>query len=586
MRHLLVVLLLFCCFVSLMAQQEKMYRFHSDISLEESGTTTVREQIRIYARGDIFKRGITRVLPLTRMDRDEHRVSIGYTIKEVLRDGKIVNFFTEKENNELIIYVGERDQFLQPGFYTYEITYETAGHIAFFDDYDELSWNVNGKSDHSIDSVSALLRMPEGADMLSFQCYTGAYGSAESNCLPEKQEDGSLFVLITDLPSQEMLTLSVGFTKGIVKQPPVVTPREATMFERNGMVIIGILWLILLFSYYIFTWRKFGLDPPKPVVIPQFAPPDGLSPAAVGMLYKGHFMDDLVTASIVNLSVKGFIRIEEVIIKAGLFGLRQDKRYELIKLKETESGLPPEEEVVMRNLFTTQESVYLDGKYDENIADMMQEYRKRMNKQFGSVLNEGRNLKFHIIPWLLMLLYFFILLWFVKNDLFKFPINKSALYITLPLLLISYLIYGWLIIRPGERKLHYRSSIEGLKMYLDVAEEKRLQFFNPPSLTPELFEALLPYAIALDMEKVWGEKFENTFLSSTLQPGPYQPTWYTGTYVNAVLFSHALNSTLSNTVSHAATPPQSSSGGGNWSSGSFGGGFSGMGGGGGSVGGW
>src|SRR5690606_8844077 len=118
-------------------------------------------------------------------------------------------------------------------------------------------------------------------------------------------------------------------------------------------------------------------------------------------------MDDLVTASIVNLSVKGFIRIEEVIIKAGLFGLRQDKRYELIKLKETESGLPPEEEVVMRNLFTTQESVYLDGKYDENIADMMQEYRKRMNKQFGSVLNEGRNLKFHIIPWLLMLLYFF-----------------------------------------------------------------------------------------------------------------------------------------------------------------------------------
>ncbi len=60
------------------------------------------------------------------------------------------------------------------------------------------------------------------------------------------------------------------------------------------------------------------MDPPKPVVIPQFSPPpDGLSPASVGMLYKGRFLDDLVTASIVNLSVKGYIRIEEVIEKGG-----------------------------------------------------------------------------------------------------------------------------------------------------------------------------------------------------------------------------------------------------------------------------
>ena len=124
-------------------------------------------------------------------------------------------------------------------------------------------------------------------------------------------------------------------------------------------------------------------------------------------------------------------------------------------------------------------------------------------------------------------------------------------------------------------------------MYMDVAEEKRLQFFNPPSVTPDLFEQLLPYAIALDMEKIWGEKFEKELLSATLQPDSYHPVWYTGSYMRASMLAHLLNSTLSNTVSHAATPPQqASSGGGNWSSGSFGGGFSGMGGGGGRVGGW
>jgi len=564
-----------------------MISFHADVSLDTTGMTTVREQIRIYAAGVIYKRGITRALPLSRRDRDDNRIKISYHVQEVLLEGHPVNFFTEKENDNLVIYVGEKEKFLEPGYYTYDLLYKTGGQVGFFEDYDELSWNVNGVSDKTIDSVSAVVRLPAGADILSHRCYTGTYGSTESNCLSESREDGSLFTGTAQLPPGEMLTLSVGFTKGVVTLPPAPQPRKLTWFHRNGLALISILWMGMLLFYYVFTWRKYGVDPPKPVVIPQFSPPDGLSPAAVGMLHKGHFLDDLITASIVNLSVKGYIRIEEVMEKTGLFGMRRDRRYALIKLQKGDSPLPPEEAIVMSSLFAGRDRITLDGKYDASIADMMRDYRKSMNRQFGSVLNEGQNLKFHFLPWLMMILYIFILIWFVKEDLFRFQPNKMALYVTLPLLIVSYLVYGWLIVRPGERKLHYRSSIEGLKMYIDVAEEKRLQFFNPPTVTPALFEQLLPYAIALDMEKVWGEKFEKDFLSSTLQPEPYQPVWYTGSYMRAAMLAHVLNSTLSNTVSHAATPPQqTSSGGGNWSSGSFGGGFSGMGGGGGSVGGW
>lgn len=587
MRLILVFLFLIFPALLLTAQEEKMISFHADISLDTTGMMTVREQIRIYAKGEFFKRGITRALPLSRSDKDNNRIKISYSVREVLLEGRPVNFFIEKENDNLIIYVGEKDIFLEPGYYTYEVLYETAGQVGFFEDYDELSWNVNGASEKITDSVSAVMRLPERAEILSYRCYMGAHGSTDSNCVSESREDGSLFVGATHLPPGEMLTLSVGFTKGVVTPPPLSQARKLTWFHRNGLTPISILLVILLFVYYIVTWRKFGIDPPRPVVIPQFAPPDGLSPAAVGMLHRGHFLDDLITASIVNLSVKGYIRIEEVTEKSGPFGLRRDRQFTLIKLKEVDSTLPQEETIVMSGLFKGSDRTSLDGKYDEAIADVMRDYRKSLHRQFGPILSEGRNLKFHFLPWLVVILYIFILFWFLKEELFRFQPNKTALYVTLPLLLISYLIYGWLIVRPGERKLQYRSSIEGLKMYLDVAEEKRLQFFNPPSVTPALFEQLLPYAIALDMEKVWGEKFENTFLSSTQQPEPYRPVWYTGTYYNASVFSHALNSRLSNTVSHAATPPQqSSSGGGNWSSGSFGGGFSGMGGGGGSVGGW
>ena len=585
MRILLSWLLFFSSLV-LVAQEEKITSFHSDITVAESGSLTVRETIQIYAAGDIFKRGITRALPLTRRDIDNNRIGVDYIIREVLVDGKPVNYFTEKEGGDLVVYVGERDRYLSPGNYRYEILYETAGQIGFFDDYDELSWNVNGLSGKTMDSVGAVVRLPAGADVISSHCYIGRQGSGDSNCTTETDEVGTLVVQANNLPSNEMLTLSVGFTKGFVTQPPEQLPRTFTWFERKGLVLLSILFLVFLFAYYIYTWRRYGVDPPKPVVIPQFSPPDGLSPASVGMLYKGHYLDDFVTASIVNLSVKGFIRIDEVVEKGGLFGLRSDKRYALARLKEADDKLPAEEQIVMRSLFRKTESVTLTGKYDEAIAMMMRDYHKSLKKQHGSVLNEGRNLKFHLVPWLAFIAYFIVMVRFVTDDLLQFTANRNALVATLLLGLVSYLLYAWLIVRPGERKLHYRSAVEGLKMYLDVAEEKQLQFFNPPEVTPALFEQLLPYAIALDMEKVWGDKFEKAFLSSALEPESYRPAWYGGRYVNAALFGHALNSTLSNTLSHAAMQPQSSSGGGKWSSGSFGGGFSGMGGGGGRVGGW
>ncbi len=584
--RVLLSLLLFFSFLVLVAQEEKIISFHSDITIAESGSLTVRETIQIYAAGDIFKRGITRALPLSRRDVDNNRIGVDYIIREVLVDGKPVNYFTEKEGGDLVVYVGERDRYLSPGNYRYEILYETAGQIGFFADYDELSWNVNGLSEKTMDSVGAVVRLPAGADVISSHCYTGRQGSGDSNCTTQTDEVGVLVVQANNLPSNEMLTLSVGFTKGIVTQPPEQLPRTFTWFERKGLVLLSSLFLVFLFAYYIYTWRRYGVDPPKPVVIPQFSPPDGLSPASVGMLYKGHYLDDFVTASIVNLSVKGFIRIDEVVEKGGLFGLRSDKRYALARLKEADDKLPAEEQIVMRALFRKTESVTLTGKYDETIAMMMRDYHKSLKKQHGSVLSEGRNLKFHLVPLLAFIAYFIVMVRFVADDLLQFTANRNALVVTLLLGLVSYLLYAWLIVRPGERKLHYRSAVEGLKMYLDVAEEKQLQFFNPPEVTPALFEQLLPYAIALDMEKVWGDKFEKAFLSSALEPESYRPAWYGGRYVNAALFGHALNSTFSNTLSHAAMQPQSSSGGGKWSSGSFGGGFSGMGGGGGRVGGW
>ena len=134
-------------------------------------------------------------------------------------------------------------------------------------------------------------------------------------------------------------------------------------------------------------------------------------------------------------------------------------------------------------------------------------------------------------------------------------------------------------------------QIEGFRQYLDVAEEDQLEYLNPPKKTPELFEKFLPYAIALDCENSWAQRFAGVL--ATAGVGAAVSSWYVGDRMNTndiTSFTDHLGSTLPQTISSASTPPGSSGGGGGdsggGSSGSSGGGSSGGGGGGGGGSGW
>ena len=129
-------------------------------------------------------------------------------------------------------------------------------------------------------------------------------------------------------------------------------------------------------------------------------------------------------------------------------------------------------------------------------------------------------------------------------------------------------------------------EIEGFKQYLGVAEEDRLNYLHPPEKTPELFERYLPYAIALDVENRWAERFAGV-LAAAAAAGAATAVWYFGNrdvWSNPSTFADRVGSALATTVASASTAPGSS--GGSGSSGSSGGGSSGGGGGGGGGSGW
>jgi uncharacterized membrane protein len=121
-------------------------------------------------------------------------------------------------------------------------------------------------------------------------------------------------------------------------------------------------------------------------------------------------------------------------------------------------------------------------------------------------------------------------------------------------------------------------KIEGFRDYLEMAEKDEMNLRNPPNMIPALFEIYLPFAVALDVEQQWAEKFSSVFAQLEKDGQHYAPAWYVGHNFTVASFGN-FTSSFASSVSSAATPPGSSSG-------STGGGSSGGGGGGGGGGGW
>jgi uncharacterized membrane protein len=108
--------------------------------------------------------------------------------------------------------------------------------------------------------------------------------------------------------------------------------------------------------------------------------------------------------------------------------------------------------------------------------------------------------------------------------------------------------------------------IRGFRDYVHTAERDRLAFHNAPERTPERFDALLPYAMALGVEKEWAKQFEDIYR----EPG----TWYAAAPGHA-FSAPALASSIgefSAATGSASAPQSSGSGGGGSSGGGFGGG--------------
>ncbi|HSK13932.1 MAG TPA: DUF2207 domain-containing protein, partial [Phnomibacter sp.] len=304
---------------------DRILVFHSDITAERSGKLLVVETIKIYngngqrspdidylsypePNNDI-QRGIVRDFPTRYKAKDGFWQKVGFKLKSVTQNGEPANYHTEDLDNGVRIYVGDEDNYLPEGVFTYRFTYETSRQLIYHALKDELYWNVNGNGwVFYADSVSCTIRFPSGSQIFEHACYTGYQGSTDRNCYSTVLDDSTIhFAATRRLEPWQGLTVAAAIHKGIFTGEP---PRGFFSIIRDnyGLGILGGTFAGLLLFYYI-VWYRRGRDPKKGTIFPQLAPPEDLTAADVGYIAEQRFGPHLFAATLVDMAVKNYLKI-------------------------------------------------------------------------------------------------------------------------------------------------------------------------------------------------------------------------------------------------------------------------------------
>ena len=615
--------------------EERIVEFASEVDVQPSGDVLVTENIMVVAEGRQIRRGIYRDFPTRYPQRNGQRVTVPFEVESVRRNGQPEDWHTESISNGVRVYFGSADRMLDHGQHRYELTYRTSRQIGFFDDFDELYWNVTGNAwDFTIERASVVVNLPSGADAddLRLDAYTGRQGEQGGNAIGEVVSDSRVrFETTSRLAAREGLTIAVGFPKGLVREPTAAEKRE--MFVQDYRVVIyGVLGTFAVAFWYLFAWVRVGRDPESGAIYPRYDAPEGYSPAMLRYVWRMGYDKTCLAAALVSLAVKGALRLDKedddfvaerlggetesaterklltklldstgdrlvfkqsnhseirASLKAhekALSGRMEGRYFQLnrwwvipgivlsiVTLAAMVLSLPGEEKFIA-GFLAVHQTVWNLG----TAVLLMRVYRswrdlKGVTGLLGAVLLTAFSIPFAIAS-------------VVVLGLFGHMIGWVPGVIVVVIGVFNGLFWSWMR-APTLRGRKLLDQIEGLRLYLTVAEREDIEqrHGDAPPQTFEEFERLLPYAVALDAADTWAERFAGEIEAAARVGTAQSRHWYPATVSDgrftAAGLGSALGSSLASATASASTAPGSSSGGG-------GGGFSGGGGGGGGGGGW
>lgn len=532
--------------------------FRSEIVVHADASITVTETIQ--AEFAVDKHGIFRNIPFRYQTDEGDAVSVPIDVKYVTRNGETEPYTTSTYGDEIEIKIGDADVTIT-GPQTYGISYTAKAAVNFFDQHDELYWNVTGENwEVPLGEIEASVRLDRQvpADQIQARCFTGSLGSTNENCFTEITDSSAIYTA-----DNEFLTIVFGWPQGVILKPAnyddVRSGAGKTAIEKvleNPIVFWGIngVFPLLVIGWVIRRWMTHGRDPKgKGTVVAQYDPPPGLTPGEMGTMFDEHANHRDVVATIVDLAVRGYLSITEIKTKK-LIGTSQDFQLER-QAQGDVTKLKPHEKKLMEGLFEGGDTVKLSelkGTFHDDVKAIQSDLYSQVRDQGFFVSNPSHVRIAYIVVGLVIAFFGFFGL---ALGLFG-PIVAG----------IAVAMAGPFMPKRTDKGADALWHAKGFKLFLEKAEKYRLQWQEKE----HIFEQYLPYAMAFGVAEKWSKTFEGIQQAA--------PGWYHGAYgpnFNTLVLWSALNNFSTNTVRSFAPPAASGGsgfGGGGFSGGGFGGG--------------
>lgn len=566
-----IVLTVAGLFASGLGAQERSLRvveFDAILEVGSDGMLDVTEKLTVEFKGQW--NGIRRELLRRHHTAQGRRVKLDVDVGDITdAAGQPFKVERDREGELLIlrIYVPDnRDATRQV-----IIRYRVSNAIRFFyadseaGELDELYWNVTGSSwEWPITRARARVVLPRGVRPTRVAVYTGSEGSRAAEADVDTLGNTVTFTARRELNAYEGMTIGVGWPAGHIASRPSRRAQRTLEIVRWWPATLPFLVFFLAFR----AWSSRGRDPKEGAIAVQYEPVAGLSPAEIGTLvdHRAEMRD--ITATLVDLAVRGYVRIEEQ-TERKLLGLISDTdfAFHLLKPKEDWAGLARHEERYLdalfrgfgyvklsdlQNLFYKSLPAIRDALYEQLVGRGY--YLRRPDSVKNNWLGGGA----------------VVLAAGVAGAVWAGATGASwvspvALGVAGAVSSVMLLIFAQLMPARTVAGARAREAALGFREFLSRVESDR---YRRMITSPEMFERFLPYAMAFDVEEKWARAFEDIYREP--------PSWYTGTgtgQFHASAFSSrmsALSSAASSTM--ASSPSSSGSGGGGSSGGGSGGG--------------
>lgn len=560
--------------------------FQDTITVNSDGSALVNETITLVFDGEWH--GIHRTIPIEYPGPNGTNYRLFIDVTSITDDsGTKLKYdsSTSGAYRDLKIYIPNAVDATR----TVEIAYRVRNGTRFFDSndpdsHDEFYWNVTGNDwQVPIDHASANVHFPAAAaGSLRAQAFTGVYGSVERNATAKVEGADVEFETNHPLPMRGGMTIDVYIPKGILKEPGSLT-KLFWFIGGNPAVFLPLVTLVVMFG----LWWYAGRDPdPGMSVAPMYEPPAGVSPAEAGTLLDDRIHPRDITSTIVDLAVRGYIKIEETDDKGLLFH-HKDYIFHLVRKREDWSGLAPHERLMLENIFVVNvpEAQELLGDVAETrlsslknrfytaVPVIRQDIMSALKLKGIYTLDPESANGYSVGAGVCVFLLFLVL------QLLGWVNFFSSVLVFGVCVLISVVIW-WMFARVMTAKTikgaRTHIAVLGFQEFMNRVDGERLK-----TMPPDTFEKFLPYAMALGVEHHWAQAFAGIVKDP--------PSWYAGPGYgygigfNPILFSSSMHGMASDMHQVFVSSPRASSsgsgfgggdsgGGGGFSGGGFGGG--------------